>query len=244
MPDIFGWPVAAAHFLVTALASLLSPTLAGLSTAVAIVLFTVAVRLLLLPLSRAAIRGEKSRAAVAPQTQQLYRKHRNDPEKLQRELTALHRESGTSMFAGFLPLLAQMPFFMVMYRLFTLPTVDGRANDLLTHTLFGTPLGNHLTSSGFGPESLVFVALFGALAVVGWLSMRWQAQLMPASAEQSGLLPRVLRLLPFTTIVVAAFLPLAAGLYLLTTTAWTYGERAIMRRPAPVADKVVAPTKS
>ncbi|WP_279579498.1 hypothetical protein [Fodinicola feengrottensis] len=71
MPDLFGWPMAAAHFLVTTLATLLSPMLAGASTVVAIVLFTVAVRLLLLPFSRAAVRGEKARAAVAPQTQEI-----------------------------------------------------------------------------------------------------------------------------------------------------------------------------
>jgi YidC/Oxa1 family membrane protein insertase len=232
MPDIFGWPVAAAHFLVTSLATLLSPTLAGVSTAVAIVLFTVAVRLLLLPFSRAAIRGEKARAAVAPQTQRLYREHSGDPVKLRTELAALHQESGTSMFAGFLPLLAQMPFFVVMYRLFSQSTVGGRPNDLLTHTLFGTPLGNQLALS----TAPVFAGLLVALAIVGWLSVRWQARIMPPAADQSRLLTTILRLLPFSTVVVAAFLPLAAGLYLLTTTAWTYGERLILRRPTPAPD--------
>ena len=31
-------------------------------------------------------------------------------------------------------------------------------------------------------------------------------------------------------VAIAAFVPLAAGLYLLTTTAWTAGERALLRR--------------
>ncbi|WP_313885594.1 YidC/Oxa1 family membrane protein insertase [Fodinicola feengrottensis] len=153
---------------------------------------------------------------------------------MQREIAALHRESGTSMFAGFLPLLAQMPFFMVMYRLFTSSTVQGKTNDLLGHTLLGTPLGTHWAttlSAGFPLQSAVFLGLFGALGVVGWLSMRWQARIAaPAPPQQNPLLAKILRLLPFTTIVVAAFLPLAAGIYLLTTTAWTYGERHVLRR--------------
>jgi YidC/Oxa1 family membrane protein insertase len=36
--------------------------------------------------------------------------------------------------------------------------------------------------------------------------------------------------LPYLTVVVAAFAPLAAGLYLVTSTAWTALERAIWRR--------------
>jgi YidC/Oxa1 family membrane protein insertase len=41
---------------------------------------------------------------------------------------------------------------------------------------------------------------------------------------------RLIRLLPFGTILTAAVIPLAAGLYLLTTTTWTVVERAILHR--------------
>ena len=40
----------------------------------------------------------------------------------------------------------------------------------------------------------------------------------------------ITRLLPFTTLVIAAFVPLAAGLYLLTSAAWTLAERTVLRR--------------
>jgi YidC/Oxa1 family membrane protein insertase len=36
--------------------------------------------------------------------------------------------------------------------------------------------------------------------------------------------------MPFGTVLMAAAAPLAAGLYLLTTTAWTLTERTILRR--------------
>lgn len=35
-------------------------------------------------------------------------------------------------------------------------------------------------------------------------------------------------LLPWGSVVAAAMLPLAAGLYLLVSTAWTFGERAVL----------------
>jgi hypothetical protein len=35
---------------------------------------------------------------------------------------------------------------------------------------------------------------------------------------------------PFITVIFAALVPLAAGLYLLTSTTWTLAERAVLRR--------------
>jgi len=71
------------------------------------------------------------------------------------------------------------------------------------------------------------------LTGIGWLSFRMAPRLAaPAtSAAPAERAPAVLaRLAPFITVAVAAFVPLAAGLYLLTTTAWTLGERTILRR--------------
>jgi YidC/Oxa1 family membrane protein insertase len=46
-----------------------------------------------------------------------------------------------------------------------------------------------------------------------------------------------MRVLPFATVALAALVPLAAGLYLLTTTAWSAAERALFHRLAPVSPK-------
>jgi YidC/Oxa1 family membrane protein insertase len=48
-----------------------------------------------------------------------------------------------------------------------------------------------------------------------------------ANSKTAGLLTRVL---PYVTVVFAAFVPLAAALYLLTTVAWTLAERALFLR--------------
>jgi YidC/Oxa1 family membrane protein insertase len=55
------------------------------------------------------------------------------------------------------------------------------------------------------------------------------------AAEEAGTVGRVLRLLPYGTVAVAALVPLAAGLYLLTTTAWTAAERVLLRRDVTLA---------
>ena len=116
-----GVPVDAAYHVVSGLAGLLAPLAGGLATAAAIVGFTVAIRLLLLPLSYRAIRGMAAQARIAPLVQALRKQHAGQPDRLQRELAALYRSEGTTVFAGCLPALAQWPVLSVVYLLFRSP---------------------------------------------------------------------------------------------------------------------------
>ncbi|MEY9844455.1 YidC/Oxa1 family membrane protein insertase [Streptacidiphilus sp. BW17] len=187
--------------------------------AVGIVVFTLAVRLLLHPLARAAARGEKTRNRLAPRITALRERHRKDPARMQRELTTLYQEEGVSPLSGCLPFLLQVPFTSVMYRLFT-STSDPASQALLGHTLLGVPLSAHLTALAGAAHVAVFGTVLVGLLALGYLAYRRTRR----AAVKSG----PLAYLSFTTAVFAAFLPLAAGLYLLTTTAWTLGEKALL----------------
>jgi YidC/Oxa1 family membrane protein insertase len=246
MSSFLGVPVDAAYYLVSGLTGILTPALGGLAAVAAIVAFTMAVRLLLMPLSLRALRGQAAQARLAPQLVALRQRYGKQPERLQREMAALYKREGTSMFAGFAPLLLQWPFLSVMYLLFRSPTVGGTANTLLTHDLFGVPLGAHwLSGAGLASaQGVVFVGLFALLAGLCWLSARL-GRLMTAqatgakpapgttaAAPTAGGSPGLLvRALPYVTVVIAAFAPLAAGIYLLTTLAWSLAERMLYSRP-------------
>jgi YidC/Oxa1 family membrane protein insertase len=254
MSSLFGVPVDAAYHLVSGLTGVLTPVLGGLAAVAAIVAFTMAVRLLLMPLSLRALRGQAAQARLAPQLLALRQRHGKQPERLQREMAALYKREGTSMFAGFAPLLLQWPFLSVMYLLFRSPTVGGTANTLLTHDLLGVPLGAHWLS-GAGPASAqgaVFLGLFVLLAGLCWLSARLGRLMMaqatgtspaPGAAGSPGL---VVRALPYLTVVIAAFAPLAAGIYLLTTLAWSLAERmlyarSVSRKAGPLSAPTTVP---
>jgi YidC/Oxa1 family membrane protein insertase len=200
-------------------------SLAGAVGAVAtIVLCTAGIRLLVLPLTRAAVRGERQRAALAPRLRELRTKHRDDPRRLRAELGALYAD--TSPLAGCLPLLLQAPFFVVWYRVFTASTVAGHANALLAYQLFGVPMSAHLAQ-----QPLVFVPLVLALAVLAVIATR-RARTVAAATD----LPAptgALALLPFASLVSAAVLPLAAVLYFVVTLSWTAAENVLLRRGLP-----------
>jgi YidC/Oxa1 family membrane protein insertase len=124
------------------------------------------------------------------------------------------RADRTRPFAGLLPALAQAPFVLVLYRVFATSTPGA---------LLGVPLGDHWTSGAlFGPHAVVFAVLVGLLVLLGW----W-------SARRLGDAPLLMRLLPYGTAVVALVVPLAAGLYLVTSTAWTALELAVFNPPPP-----------
>ncbi|BCL13707.1 YidC/Oxa1 family membrane protein insertase [Micromonospora sagamiensis] len=170
-----------ASHAVSALATALAPLSGGAATAVAIVGFTVAVRLLIAPLTVAQVRGERRRAALAPQVGELRRRYADDPVRLQRELLDLYRSAGASPLAGCLPALLQAPFFLVMYRLFT-------AGDQspLTGWLVGVPLGHELGDGLAGAAGPVWGVLLAALLALAWLASRRMRRTMAAGSASSG----------------------------------------------------------
>ncbi|MFC7218480.1 YidC/Oxa1 family membrane protein insertase [Streptomyces polyrhachis] len=253
--------------VLSALADVLDPLFGGAATAAAVIVFTLCVRLALHPLARATARGHKTREALSPQLAELQRKHRKNPEKLQKATMELYRESGSSPLAGCGPMLLQLPVFMVMYRLFS-----GHDHELLDHTLLGAPLGGRwsdaLADGGvFGPHGLVYLGLFAVVAAGATWSFLHSRRLAAAAAarrEAAGVagnaaeqlpgmagMARWMPLLSFGTLLSAAVVPLAAALYLATTTLWSVAERTLLHRtistapaPAKAAASVPAPAKA
>ncbi|WP_405838633.1 YidC/Oxa1 family membrane protein insertase [Streptomyces platensis] len=241
-------------------AQAIAPLFGTAAMAAAIVLFTLGVRAALHPLARAAARGEKARTALAPQLAELQRKHKGNPERLQKAMADLYAETGSSPLAGCLPTLLQLPVFFVMYHLFS--TGGG---DLLDHTLLGAPLGGHWTEAlahggVLGPQGQVYAGLFVLVAAVAtWNFRRARATMAkaPQPATGSTAMPgmssmaKVMPLLSFGTLITVAVVPLAAGLYMVTTTTWTACERALLHRErgrgaaeAGAAAAVAAPGKA
>ncbi|MEV5435927.1 membrane protein insertase YidC [Streptomyces sp. NPDC052682] len=231
--------------LVERLADLLQPLFGASAAAAAIVLFTALVRLLVHPLSRAAARGQQARTRLQPKIAELRKKHAGHPEKLQRAVLELHAAEKVSPLSGCLPSLCQLPAFFLLYHLFSSETIGGRANELLTHQLFAAPLGGRwadaLGAGGpLGGAGLVYAGLFAVVAGVAAFTYR-RTKLMTAArpvlpvaeGEQVpglGAVTKVLPFLSFFTLVTVAVVPLAAALYVVTSTTWSAVERAVLYR--------------
>ncbi|WP_210591024.1 YidC/Oxa1 family membrane protein insertase [Streptomyces sp. GESEQ-35] len=231
--------------LVEQLAQLLEPLFHATATAAAIVLFTALVRLLVHPLSRASARGQRARAALQPKVAELRKKHGKNPEKLQQAVLELHAAEKVSPLSGCLPSLFQLPAFFLLYHLFSNTTIGGEANQLLTHELFAAPLGDRWTDAlagggFFGAAGLVYVGLFALVAAVAAFNYRRTKRMMAANVlvpvSDSGPVPglgamtKVMPFMSFFTLVTVAVVPLAAALYVVTSSTWSAVERAVLYR--------------
>lgn len=224
--------------LLAALTASLEPFAGSFSAALAVIALTLAVRVLLVPLSVLQVRAERDRRRLAPQLAALRRRYGRDRERLQRAVQELYASERVSPLAGCLPVLAQAPVVSLLYTLFTHASIGGVANTLLEATLVGVPLAQSLVVTVTSPlwvHAWVVLVLLAVLAVVVEASRRsntrWNptdpvSQDVPGAAAAAS----VGRIAPFVTVVFAAIAPLAAALYVVTSAVWSLGERAVLRR--------------
>ncbi len=97
--------------ILTALYSVL-----GQNIVLAIVVFTILVRVAILPLTAQQQRSAKRMQELQPELKKLQEKYKNDREKLAQEQMALYREHGVNPFGGCLPLLIQLPILIALYQ--------------------------------------------------------------------------------------------------------------------------------
>lgn len=83
----------------------------------AIMGLTVLVMALITPLTVKSTRSMLQMQRLQPEMKRLQEKYKDDREKLNQELMAFYRENQINPLGGCLPLIAQMPVFIIMYRL-------------------------------------------------------------------------------------------------------------------------------
>jgi YidC/Oxa1 family membrane protein insertase len=97
------------------------------SSVIAIILFTILIRLLTYPLTIQQTRASKAMAELQPELKKLQDKYKNDREKLSQEQMKLYREYGVNPVGGCLPLIIQLPIWIGLYQ-------------AINHALAATPL--------------------------------------------------------------------------------------------------------
>ncbi len=114
---------------------------AGHNYGVAIILLTLAVKIVFHPLTRKQLRAMKQMQALAPQIAVLRGKYKEDPKALNVEMMNLYRTAGVNPLGGCLPMLVQLPILFTLFAVF-------RRTDIFKGALFlGLPLEKALPFS-------------------------------------------------------------------------------------------------
>jgi YidC/Oxa1 family membrane protein insertase len=110
------------------------------SYGVSIILLTLAVMIVLTPLTLKGTRSMMAMQQLQPDMKKIQTQYKDDREKLNEELLKFYKENNINPLGGCLPLLVQMPVFLVLFQV--LRGLTRRESDLGTYSGWATGLTN------------------------------------------------------------------------------------------------------
>ncbi len=149
---------------------------------IAIILFTIFVKLLLLPLTIKQTKSTKAMQDIQPKLQEIQTKYKDKPEKQQQEIMKLYKEADINPMAGCLPLFIQMPILIGLFSVLREPwnygIFESQAAYQAADTSFLflsnlTEAGNFATifTTGISVENLIMAILSGSSAYIMQMTM-------------------------------------------------------------------------
>ncbi len=215
----------------------------------AILLFTLILRLATLPLTISQFRSMKEMQAIQPLMQEIQKKYK-DPKRRQEETMKLYREHHINPLGCAAPLIIQMAFFMALYRALV-PTVGGSPESLVT-------LSQHIYPFSFLQDSIPLKQTFLWLnlgqpdttfilpLLVGVSTyVQQKVSVTPnASAQMQQQQQMMTFMMPMMMVFISLQLPSGVGVYWVATSLFSlfaswrvYGRefnwRQILSLPAP-----------
>ena len=152
----------------------------------ALVMFTVLARLILLPLSIKQQKGMVKMAMFRPKMEEIQKKYAKNPQKMNEELTNLYAREGYNPMSGCLPTLIQFPI------------------------LFGLDLG---TTPNFALNMFLLIPILSGLTsfLMSWLSMKNNA--MPNEGSTAAMNRSMMIMMPLMSVWISFQVPAGVGIY-------------------------------
>ncbi|MGI8892355.1 MAG: membrane protein insertase YidC [Bacteroidia bacterium] len=110
---IFGW---VNKFLVIPIFNFLNSF--DLNFGIIILILTLIIKILLLPLTYKAYLSTAKMRVLKPEIDEINKKHKEEPLKMQQEMMSLYRKAGVNPLGGCLPMVLQLPILIAMFRFF------------------------------------------------------------------------------------------------------------------------------
>jgi YidC/Oxa1 family membrane protein insertase len=83
-----------------------------------IIIFSLIIKVLTFPLSKKTAKSMMAMKELQPKMDELKKKHKNNPQALNKEMMKLYKDMGINPFSGCLPYLPQMPLFFALFAVF------------------------------------------------------------------------------------------------------------------------------
>ncbi len=95
---------------------------------IAVIIFTVVIRLILFPLSRKAVQTQMKIREFDSELKEIKEKYKDDKQQQAQEMMAFYKDKGINPFSSFLLLLIQLPIIITLYHIFLnadFPAING-----------------------------------------------------------------------------------------------------------------------
>ena len=200
---------------------------------IAIVLITLAIRIIFFPLANYSFRSMAKMKAVQPEMTRLKELHKDDKVKLQQEMMALYRKEKINPASGCLPILIQIPFFFAIYKMLFISL------EMRHQPFFGwiqdlsakdpTTIFNLFGLIPWDPPGFLIIGIWPILM---GLSMYVQQKLNPAPADP--IQAKIFAFFPlFLTIILAPF-PSGLVVYWTVNNILTIAQQWVIMRQTKV----------
>jgi len=222
---VFGWLAAPFSKLLMSLLVMLHGFTGNYG--VAIILITLAIRILIWPLHNKAQNTMKRMSLLTPMMTEMREKYKDNPQRLNQEMMKLYRDYGVNPFGGCLPILLQMPIFLGFFGMLR-SAVELRHEQFLwvqdlsmPDTLFYIP--------GLGIP-------FNLLPLLMAVTMVFQMRMTPKTGDKMQ--QRIFMFMPVIFLVICYNYASALALYWTAQNIISIGQTAIsMRKGDPVLEK-------
>ena len=215
----------------------------------AIALVAVVIMMLIFPLTLKSTKSMLEMQKVQPEMKRLQQQHRNDRQKLNEEMMKLYQEHKVNPLASCLPLLAQMPIFLIMFRVLhglTKKTADGtfdpdyisKTGELYTSLLGKTEMRSLGLDLSLTPVKAIqenaATGVVYALLVVALMGLYFVQQRMIASRTVSPTMSasqqKLMQYLPVFFGVFQFFFPVALVVYYFAQTIVRIAQQSYITR--------------
>jgi YidC/Oxa1 family membrane protein insertase len=224
-----------------------------------IILLTLTVMLVLTPLTLRGTRSMLRMQRLQPEMKRIQKEFKDDRQRLNEELMAFYKENQINPLSSCLPLLIQMPVFIVLYRVLngiTNSGPEGFQPSYLNHDtdLYQALVGEHemnwlgfdlaISPSQALQESFTTFIPYGIMIVIvlvtGYVQQR---QIQGRSQNQASQNPQqqmIMRILPAFIGIISFGLPGALVLYFVTSNLFRVGQQWVITRTIYSADAEAA----
>lgn len=143
-----------------------------------IILFTIVVKVLLLPLTIKQTKSTKAMQDIQPKILEIQTKYKDKPEKQQQEIMKICTEAKINPLAGCLPLLIQMPILIALFSVLREPVTYGVFVD---QAQFSTAAKGFLWIKDLTTPDVILAVLSGATTFL------MQTLMMPKDQQQGSM---------------------------------------------------------